>query len=192
MVVPIVAGAGILAFITWGKDVFDEKTFNQIMKAGIALGILVIIYIGYKIYRVWVDAKDKTEDVYDEAKETLTEGWEWILAGTNTGKDVLEDKYNWVTTVTPKEFLPDVDNAFSKITPGSLKETYGPDADEDISLLQKIYWGPTAVITGTRDKTVYEVKDIYRDITTVPEQLKNRFDEDVAKTKRIIGELKFW
>ena len=196
MVVPIVIGAAILAFVGWGKETFGETTYNQIMKAGIALGALLILYLGYKAYRTYMDAKEAAEDVVEGITEKVTEGWEWILEGTDTGRDILEDKYEWLTTVTPKEFLPDVDSAVSKVTPGNYAETYGPDAKDDVSLLQKIYWAPTAIITGTRDKTIAETTDIYKDITTVPEQLKTKFDEDVAKVKDFFGSFtkrkKYW
>ena len=185
MVVPIVIGAAILAFAGWGKETFGETTYNQIMKAGIALGALLILYLGYKAYRAYMDAKEAAEDVVEGITEKVTEGWEWILEGTDTGRDILEDKYDWLTTVTPKEFLPDVDSALSKVTPG-----------RDESLLSKIYWAPTDIITGTRDKVTGEVKDIHRDITTVPEQLKDKFDADVAKVKDFFGSFtkrkKYW
>ena len=192
MVVPIVIGAAVLAFAGWGKETFGETTYNQIMKAGIALGVLLILYLGYKAYRAYMDAKEAAEDVVEGITEKVTEGWEWILEGTDTGRDILEDKYDWLTTVTPKEFLPDVDSAVGKILPGSLEETYGPGAKDDVSLLQKIYWAPTAIITGTRDKTLSEMKDIHKDITTVPEQLKDKFDADVERAKSTLGKLKFW
>ena len=196
MVVPIVIGAAILAFAGWGKETFGKTTYNQIMKAGIALGALLILYLGYKAYRAYMDAKEAAEDVVEGITEKVTEGWEWILEGTDTGRDILEDKYDWLTTVTPKEFLPDVDSALSKVTPGNYAETYGPDTKDDVSLLQKIYWAPTAIITGTKDKTLNEMKDIHKDITTVPEQLKDKFDADVAKVKDFFGSFtkrkKYW
>lgn len=192
MVVPIIAGGAILAFITWGKDVFGEQTFDKIIKGGIALGILVIIYIAYKAYKAWMDAKEAAEEVVDDITGKVKEGWEWILAGTDTGKDILEDKWTWITTVTPEEFLPDIDASVSKVTPNNYNETYGPGQKEDVSLLQKLYWGPTAIILGTKDKTVAETKDIYKDITTIPDQLKTKFDQDVAKAKSSFSKLKFW
>ena len=114
-----------------------------------------------------------------------------------------KESYEWVTTVTPEEFLPDIDTMAGKITPGDYETTYGPGAEENTSLLRKIYWGPTAVILGTKEKTVGEAKDIYKDITTIPSQLRTKLDTDISKidkAKRDLlnapgyyaGKLKFW
>lgn len=199
MVVPIIAGAGILAFVTWGEDVFGDKLFKQLITAGIALVILVILYIAYKMYLVWVAAKETGEDIVEKATQTYQD----ILDKLGQAGERGQESYNWLTTVTPEEFLPDVDIALGKITPGDYESTYGPGADEDTSLLRKIYWAPTAAILGTKGRVVGEAKSIHEDITSVPSRLKAKADADlskIAKAKRDLlnapsyygKKLKFW
>ena len=181
MVVPIIAGGAILAFITWGEDVFGKKTFKQIMRAGIALGLLIIIYIGYKAYKVWKDAKDKAEDIYEDVTGAIADTYGSIMDKLVEAGERGKSSYKWITEVTPGEFLPDVDAAFGKITPGDYETTYGSEAEKDTSLLRKVYWGPTAVILGTKERVVGETKSIHEDITTVPSQLRDKLDQDISK-----------
>lgn len=72
MALPFIAvGAGILAFITWGKDVFGENTFNKLLK-GLIISILVIgAYLAYKAYEAYSETKEKVEDSYEYVTEGL-------------------------------------------------------------------------------------------------------------------------
>lgn len=153
MVVPIIAGGAILAFITWGKDLFGAKTFNTMMKGLILLSIAVVGYIGYKMYRSWMDTKEKAEDIVEGVTESFEDVWNKLVEAGERGSETIEEtkeRLSWITTVTPKEFLPDIDVTIGKITPGDYETTYGPEASADATLLQKIYWAPTEVILGTK------------------------------------------
>lgn len=77
MVLPIIAGGALLAFITWGKKLFGVKLFNQILTVLILLSVGLIGYFLYQLYKV----KKATDDVVEDAKEKITEGWEWIFEG---------------------------------------------------------------------------------------------------------------
>lgn len=96
MVAPIIAGGVVLAFITWGEGVFGKSTFNKITKAAIGLGILGIVYIVYKSYKAWMNAKEAVQSTYQDISEKAQEGWEWVLEGSETGKEKAVDGYNWI------------------------------------------------------------------------------------------------
>lgn len=75
MVAPIIAGASILAFITWGEGLFGKDVFNKIVK-GLIVGVSLIgIYLIYLAYKAYSETKDNVEDTY----EYVTEGLEDIL-----------------------------------------------------------------------------------------------------------------
>ena len=70
MVLSIVAGGALLAFITWGKELFGVKLFNQILTVIILLSIGIIGYFIYQIYT----KKEKVEDFIKEKYEWITKG----------------------------------------------------------------------------------------------------------------------
>ena len=98
MVVPVIAGAAVLSFVAFGKELFGEKTFNQIFKGLIVLGVIIISYIGYKMYKTYSETKEKVDD----AAEYVSEKFDWVF---NTGgKEQAEDIYKF-TTEKPIEIV---------------------------------------------------------------------------------------
>ena len=82
MVVPVIAGAAILSFVTFGKNLFGEKTFNKIFKGLILVSIAGIGYIGYKLYKGYVKSKSYVEDKTTGAIEFVRETSENIMEDT--------------------------------------------------------------------------------------------------------------
>lgn len=77
MVLPIIAGGALLAFVTWGKELFGQKLFNQILTIIILLSVGLIGYFLYRLYK----AKKAADNAVEDVKEKITEGWKWIFEG---------------------------------------------------------------------------------------------------------------
>ena len=77
MVLPIIGGAVLLSFITFGENLLGKKLFKQALTFIIILSITLIGYFLYQLYKT----KEKAEDVMEDAAEKITEGWEWIFEG---------------------------------------------------------------------------------------------------------------
>ena len=77
MVLPIIGGAVLLGFITFGENLLGKKLFKQTLTVIILLSAALIGYFLYQLYK----AKEKTEDVVEDAVEKIAEGWEWIFEG---------------------------------------------------------------------------------------------------------------
>ena len=81
MVVPVIAGAAILSFVAFGKDLLGEKTFNKTFKGLILVSIAGVGYLGYKLYKGYIESKSYVE-------EKATGAIDFIL---KTSEDITED-----------------------------------------------------------------------------------------------------
>ena len=85
MVVPIIAGAGILGFLTWGKDLFGPKMFKQILTGGIIITLAILGYIGYKLYVFQEKIKKDPVGTIFEGAEKVKKEVKYISGATLSG-----------------------------------------------------------------------------------------------------------
>lgn len=166
MVVPIIAGgAAILAFVTWGKDIFGESTFKKILHAGIALGVLGIIYIAYKAYRAWTDVKEAGEDAVEKVTKKITDSWDWVYEGLENKKKDIEEDIDWWADTPGIEILKAGGEKVVDATPEFVKDVYNTprwiiEGGRDIAIDKTIdiYNSPKWIIESTRDKVLDKLK----------------------------------
>ena len=138
--IPLFAGVG--AFIAFGKDLIGVKMFNTVYKIGILIGIGVLGYLGYKMYRVKEDTEDYIEGGMDWFKDTTTD----TLTYLNDPDAISEDIYD-LTKKAPE------------IVSESWEQKYAEKVAEDLapkleSGIKDVYNAPTYVIITARDKII--------------------------------------
>ena len=182
--VPIIAGgAAILAFVTWGKDVFGESTFKKILHAGIALGVLGVIYITYKAYRAWMDAKEAGEAAVEKVTKRVIDSYDWIFEGAGEEADrVLDnDRYNALPGAA-QDFIK-LGETVGQLVGGSPATAGRDTAQATYNSLYKKYGPKTA--------------ERYRELGSIGRLTITAADyfgagDAVVKTKQKLNKLKFW
>ena len=161
----------------------DEKTYNQIIKGGIALTLVLMLYLGYKAYEVWKDAKDTADDVVEGAKEKLEASWAWVLEGTDSAKDFIDD-----TKDAAKDLVEDVKS-------GKMEEKFKAEIK-------------TGIVTGVKSSPESAIKSIYGQFgvdylkwsydvgektgTKIGTSIREKYDENISTAKTALNKLKFW
>ena len=150
MVVPIIAGTAILSFVAFGKELFGEKTFNQIFKGLIVLGVIIISYIGYKMYKTYSETKEKV----DEATEYVSDGVAWLFEGT---KKTYEDVKEWTdeSKIARQEAVNKLDPYLgikTGIAPGSLEARQKEAGKKARQKVIDLYNAPTYYILKGKEK----------------------------------------
>lgn len=179
MVLPIVAGGALVAFIAFGKDLVGEKSFNNIIKVLLGLGIIIASYVIYKMYKTYMGVSNTAGEYIDIVGKYADTAKDKIDVLLNSGQEVMdkakagvEDNYEWVTTVKTKDVLSDIDIQAAKLTPGSPKTAWTKES----SFIEDVFWTPTKIITGTRDnildpKSRYE--KLKKDLMNAPSWIRS-------------------
>lgn len=157
--IPIVAA--FTGFVMWGKNMLNEKTYNQIIKGSIVIISLLILYLGYKAYKAWQDAKDAAEDAVETVKDAAEDAWTWVLEGTDTGKDLIDDTVENITNWSEeskearKQAVEKLDPYLgikSGISENSLEAKQYAAGQAVRQKIIDVYNAPTWAITSVRDK----------------------------------------
>ena len=176
IILSIIAGGTLLAFITWGKELFGQKLFNQILTVIILLSVGLISYFIYQIYT----EKEKVEDF-------IKDKWNWITKGAEEETDkVLYKDPRWDDNVQIKKDIIWSGEMITQLFGGSAYTAGQTTAQKTYDSFEERYGIKTV-------KKYEELPGTGRTLVSIGDYITGGVATDLGhKTGKLINKYKFW